>query len=213
MEPTSTAEFSIGLGHKFFNLFAKVGGTPADANRIAESPDLLRGMLNVLRGFSEFKTKAFPTWRTIQLGGHKTVEKLVEAIVAGDFKIGEWARDILKKVTLAKQSLEVELVVVSVAELGFPAGATRKEIYDRAVSLGLALCPPEVGPQLRLQYADQPLGEWLLVAMEPIAVSDGRLRVFLVGRDGIGRWLGSYSGHPESGWGVDDRWVFSRSKQ
>jgi hypothetical protein len=54
-------------------------------------------------------------------------------------------------------------------------GASTKDIYARAQSLGLALCPPEVGPQLRLQYLEQPSGEILHIAMQPIAKYDGDL--------------------------------------
>jgi hypothetical protein len=69
----------------------------------------------------------------------------------------------------------VDLVVLSVSELGFGRkGASIKAIYARAESLGFALCPPEVGPQLRLQY-DQPPGEILHIAMQPIAKYDGDL--------------------------------------
>lgn len=40
------SEFSVlGLSHKFFRAFEKAGGTPADANALAEDPDLMRGLL------------------------------------------------------------------------------------------------------------------------------------------------------------------------
>jgi hypothetical protein len=75
---------------------------------------------------------------------------------------------------LSRTRTEVDLVVLSVFELGFgKQGASLKDIYARAKSLGFALCPPEVGPQLRLQYLEQPPGEVLHIAMEPIAKYDG----------------------------------------
>ncbi len=151
-----------------------------------------------------------PTWRTVKLGTHKSVEALTKAIETGGSQLSNWARDISNKVTLAKAVSEVELVTVTVAELGFPKGATRKDIYDRAISLGLSLCPAEVGMQLRLRYEDQPKGEWLLVAMEPIADSGVGLCVFYIGHDGDGRWLNTDSGHPGYVWHAGRRWVFLR---
>src|SRR6516162_10106851 len=68
---------------------------------------------------------------------------------------------------LSRTRTEVDLVVLSISALGLgKQGASLKDIYARAKLLGFALCPPEVGPQLRLQYIDQPLGEVLHIAME-----------------------------------------------
>jgi hypothetical protein len=70
----------------------------------------------------------------------------------------------------------VDLVILSVLELGLgEQGASLKDIYARAKSLGFALCPAEVAPQLRLQYLEQPSGEVLHIAMELIAKYDGDL--------------------------------------
>jgi hypothetical protein len=75
---------------------------------------------------------------------------------------------------LSRTRTEVDLVVLSVSELGFgKEGASLKDIYARAQTLGFTLCPPEVGPQLRLQYLEQPPGEVVHIAMEPIAKYDG----------------------------------------
>jgi len=77
---------------------------------------------------------------------------------------------------LSRTKTEVDLVVLSISELGF---GTQKpsinNIYARAESLGFELCPAEVGPQLRLQYLDQPPGELLHIAMQPIARYNGDL--------------------------------------
>ncbi|MBI4090684.1 MAG: hypothetical protein HY422_01545, partial [Candidatus Komeilibacteria bacterium] len=78
--------------------------------------------------------------------------------------------------------------------------------------LGYELCPAEVGPQLRLQYQDQPLNEWLVIAMEAISVSDGNLLVFYVKHLVVGQWLGTYSGSPGYLFNPDGRFVFTRRK-
>lgn len=158
--------------------------------------------------------KVWKTWRTIKLGtGLKTADEFRKAIKKAVMRIGDWGNDILGKpaFTASPEEVEVELVVASVAELGFKDGATRKDIYTRAQELGLDLCPPEVGPQLRLQYKDQPKGEWLIIAMEPISGSDGLLRVFRVEHDGGVLWLLGYYGRPGCFWS-GHRFVFVRRK-
>lgn len=157
---------------------------------------------------------SFPTWKTIKLGTLKNVDAIRQALKAQGYSIGSWADDILgmPAFTVSQEETQLDLVVVTVSELGFKNGATRKDIYDRAFEQGLLLCPSEVGPQLRLQYADQPMGEWMLVAMEPIAASDGGLDVFRVEHDGGGLWLGSDSSEPDDVWDAGDRWVFARRK-
>ena len=42
------------------------------------------------------------------------------------------------------------------------------DILKKGQEMGLQLCPAEVGPQLRLQYDDQPRDESLFIAMKPI---------------------------------------------
>ncbi len=158
---------------------------------------------------------SFRVFKTVKLGtGPKTVDEFRQAIEAGGMKIGDWADDILKKVglTVATEGTEVDLVVVTVARFTFKDGAKREDIYARAKSRGLQLCAPEVALQLRLQYADQPKGEWLVIGTEPITGSDGSLRLFGVGRDDDGLWLDGYCDSPGSAWAGDYRFVFSRRK-
>src|SRR3989338_2899129 len=131
-------------------------------------------------------------FKTIKVGtGPKDTDGFRSALKDAGCKISNWSNDILGKpaFTAATEETEVELVVVSAAELGFKDGATRADIYQKTQQLGLSLCPPEVGAQLRLQYKDQPKGEWLRIAMEPITDSGGNLRVFSVGHNDVGLWL------------------------
>jgi len=158
-------------------------------------------------------TSRFNVWKTIKLGtGLKTAEEFRRVLRDGEFRLSDWASDILGKPAFkaADEETEVDLVKVTVVELGFKKGARRNQIYERARDLGLELCPPEVGPQLRLQYQDQPNGEWILVAMEPIVDSDGDPRLFLVERSDSGLWLSSFWGDPGGFWDAGRQWVFCR---
>lgn len=154
-------------------------------------------------------------WKTVKIGtGLRTAEDFRAAFTEAGCRLGNWANDILGRpaFTAGVVEEEVGLVVATVAELGFKEAAKLKDIYERAASLGLALCPAEVGPQLRLQYKDQPEGEWLRVSMEPIMVSDGHLFVFDVDSDGGGLWLYGVDGGLGRFWCHDVRCVFVRRK-
>jgi hypothetical protein len=149
-------------------------------------------------------------FKTLKLGTVKTADDFREAVKDKGMCIGDYANDILGKpaFTAAAEETEVDLVVISVAELGFKGGAKREDIYSRAKELGLQLCPSEAGPQLRIQYADQPKDEWLVIATEPITDSDGALRLFDVRHDDGDMWLSSYDDSPDPFWCGRSRFVF-----
>jgi hypothetical protein len=149
-------------------------------------------------------------WRTITLGTHKSFKHLRTAFEKAGMKISDWANDLLNQptFTLASEKREVDLINMTISELGFKESATYAQILACARELGLDLCPAEVGPQLRLEYKDQPLGEWLIVAMEPVTDSDGNPRLFGVGRVDGGQWLRGDYGGAGNFWGGGDRFVF-----
>lgn len=178
-------------------------------------PQGLQKALNEALSPYEEKVSDFKIWKTIKLGtGLKNAKDFRKALKKSKMRIGDWGNDILGQsaFTASDTEKDIDLVNISVAELGFKGGATRKDIYDRALELGLRLCPAEVGPQLRLQYADQPKGEWLRVAMEPISDSDGGLVVFVVEHVGGELWLDGGRGHPDYFCLGVVRFVFLRSK-
>ncbi|HEY9583978.1 MAG TPA: hypothetical protein VJI33_00105 [Candidatus Paceibacterota bacterium] len=209
--------------------FSEIGATLEHLERYGVMPEhfeLIRSrpgldkqvavaIAKICGGTNESLASTFNLWRTIKLGtGLVTADDFRRALKAAGHHIGDWANDILGQCafTASTKETEVDLVVVSVSELGFPNGATRQEIYRKAQKLGLMLCSPEVGPQLRLQYPDQPLNQWLLIGMEPIAGSVGYLRVFSVGRLDDGSWLSSNFGDADNFWDGDSLWVFVRGK-
>lgn len=149
-------------------------------------------------------------WRTIKLGNHKDADAFRKALEKAGCKISDWANDIMGKpaFTVVAKETEIDLMVASVAELGFKTGVKRDQIYRRAKGFGLEICPSEVGPQLRLQYKDQPNEEMLFIGMEPIVDSGGYPSMFRVERGGSDLWLGGNWGSPDFLWCPGHRWVF-----
>ncbi|MBI4709002.1 MAG: hypothetical protein HY764_02225 [Candidatus Portnoybacteria bacterium] len=114
-------------------------------------------------------------------------------------------RDILYKTEFSKESQKYELVRFAVEQLGFPNGATVDEIYEKAESLGLELCPAEVGPHLRLQY---PGKEWMLIAMKQITNRNGFPDVFDLYTSDEQLPLNGLDARPSIRWASDHEFVF-----
>jgi hypothetical protein len=142
----------------------------------------------------------------------KSPAEAEKELLAKGFVIYDIAKEILQKTPFSKENKEYNLVSFSVENLGFPNGATTQEIYQKATELGLEICPAEVGPLLRLNYPDQPNGEYLWVAMESIITSDGNQHVFSV-RHGHGELkLNTHWDSPGGRWDGGHRFVFLRRK-
>jgi hypothetical protein len=164
-----------------------------------------------------------PIWKTITVGGSKGVNAIREAMETAPcrIQIGDDANEILGRPAFPfiKKPVELDLVVLSVFELGFGDQASRKavqvslhEIYARAAALGFDLCPAEVGPALRLNYLDQPLGEFLHIAMKPVARYTGELVSFTVGAGGAELLLIGGNGDPDVMYPPVVRFVFVRPR-
>src|SRR5262245_22723843 len=142
------------------------------------------------------KPAHFQIWRKITLGTYKDVDAYRDALDSARIKIGLSADEILGRPAFpyAKIKTDVELTVLSAAELGVESDeSSLSDLYERARQAGLELCPAEVGPQLRLDYRNQPLSQALDIAMEPVATYRGDSTiltlvnwgtVMLIGRDG-----------------------------
>jgi hypothetical protein len=99
--------------------------------------------------------------RTVTIGG-LTKTELLEQLHNQAVSLNESADRLFasERFTTAHTRYSVTTVELTVCDLGFPHGATTAEMYTRATTLGLGLCPLELAPHLRLQYLDQPEGYW-----------------------------------------------------
>jgi hypothetical protein len=141
----------------------------------------------------------FQTWRKITLGAYKGVNGYRDALDAAGIKVGDSADEILGRPAFryAGMKTEVELTLLSAAKLGVESESALSDVYKRAREIGLELCPAEVGPQLRLDYRNQPLGEALNIAMEPVATYDGQPTILSLVNFGSGLALIGGDGRSE----------------
>jgi len=151
----------------------------------------------------------FTIWKTIKLGVRKTPDAYRQSILAQKNRIYIYADQILNKVTVFPTETEIDLAIVTVADLGFKRATRYDVICKRIVEIGAQLCPNEVGPALRDQYLYQPSGEYnaIVIAMESLTVSEGNLRIFILLRDHSWQWLSTCNGDPGDMWGPDFRFV------
>lgn len=175
------------------------------------NPDEAVRLINSGEWIVSKPTPSFTTWRTIKLGtGLRTADEFRKDITDKNYHIGNQGNDILDNpaFTTSETEVKVELIAPTVAELGFKRGAKRADIYQRAISLGLEICPAEVGPQLLLQYRGKPMKEWLLIGMEPVADSNSHHVIFDIGYHESILWLDGYTGEAGYFWNGYYRFIF-----
>lgn len=147
--------------------------------------------------------------RVIDSKDNELAKKLVQ-LIAGEGP--EHAFPVWR--TICYGSAMIDLVLVSVAGLGFYEGAIGQEIYRCAEKFGLELCPNSLAREIQEQYALRSPQDALLIAMRPI-VDDGHyIRVYTVPQygDGSEPWRRGSYGDPKRFWTPETRWIFVRSK-
>ncbi|KKQ91978.1 MAG: hypothetical protein UU16_C0013G0007 [Candidatus Woesebacteria bacterium GW2011_GWA2_40_7] len=156
---------------------------------------------------------SFPEGKVVResvVAGGKTGKEYEQVFTQRGINISGWAKDMMGKpefVTL-RRSEKIDLVRLTIGGLGFTDNPTTDQLYQKAQELGLELCPPEVGPELRLKYQDQPLYEWTYIGMKQIADSDGYPYVFGLERSDDGLWLYGRWAEPTDQWALGHRCVF-----
>jgi len=170
---------------------------------------LPEGLEHVYTSFPDKKIRR----ENVEIGG-KTAEQLIAEMEAAHINISDYAKSMMKNRDFipGKKREEATLIRLTVADLGFKTSATTDQIYERAQTLGLELCPPDTGPNYRLKYRNQPLNEWVRIGMKQIADSGGYPFVFRLVRDGDGLWLDNYWATPGLEWHPDGKFAFRLRK-
>ncbi len=148
----------------------------------------------------------------VEIGG-KSKEQLISEMETAGINISDYAKSMIENPDFVTGKPEqATLIRLTVADLGFKSNATTDQIYKRAEELGLELCPADTGPNYRLKYKNQPLGEYFYIGMKQITDSDGDPDVFKLVRYVDGLWLdGAWAG-PGGGWRPDRKFAFRLRK-
>lgn len=166
-----------------------------------------------------------PLPNAVHVGGLDRTE-LLRALRARDVRVNEAAAALFEDPRFRPESRErlVGIALRAVAALGFAAGATHAQILARALESGLAECPLELGPHLRLQYLQRleaaheaspsrgqaPPGS-ITVMSPPLDDRDETPKGFYLRRvDGVS-WLRGYWSSPGHVWAPGDLLVFARA--
>ena len=121
------------------------------------------------------KNSKFKIWKTIRICPHDA-DAIVATIMSNGNKITDGTIGIMERkydyrlqdyIKLSREHKTINLVKVSVADLKFKEAMHYYHVIDGAIKeFGLKACPFELGPQLRIKYQDQPLGEELYIPVE-----------------------------------------------
>jgi hypothetical protein len=151
-------------------------------------------------------------WRTIAVGTYRSATALHDALVTKGVHVGDLAGQMLRlpAFRLVSAPTRIDLTLLAVRELvPGSARASFGQIHAHAIEAGFDLCPAEAGPQLRLQYPDQRVGEYLMVGMKPLPAADGSDACFVVGNGGAGAIIVGRSAGADAMVASRSRFVFA----
>lgn len=156
----------------------------------------------------------------LQVGG-LTRSELTLALATAGVLLNAHAHTLLEHAAFdLRDAEEITMVERSVGDLGLGAGGTLPEVFAAARAQGLALCPPDTGPYLRLALTSQanapdsvlsagrsPAGA-LEVAAAPLSDDVEFPKGFYLRVVDHQPWLRGYRCDDEYRFSADDRFVF-----
>ncbi|MEK4100048.1 helicase [Bacillus sp. FSL E2-0195] len=164
--------------------------------------------------------------RTVEVGG-LTKSQLIQKLQQYSILMNEYGERLLAddKFTTSNTKYSLETVELTVIDLGFPDGATTAQLFKRASELGLELCPLELGPQLRLEYLEQPEGYLgnasqqhqapsgsITIASEILTKDDDFPKGFYLRQINGVFWLRGYIADHLHVWKPEDHFIFVKQK-
>lgn len=145
----------------------------------------------------------------VTIGG-KSKEELLKEMEEEEIHVLDYVKSVIMSsdFTTSQKQEHLDLVHISVKSLGFPEGATTKQIYKKAQEFGLELCPAEVGPHLRLEYNHFDKDGGFYIGMKPIIDSVGNSFIFRIYNDNRA-WLHfSNSASANHKWENNQKFIF-----
>ena len=144
----------------------------------------------------------------------KTPQQYETQLIESGKHVSEHVKETLYKMPSLEQPITLDIVSYTVEQLGFTYHnhtiyPTYEDIKSRAVELGLKPCPPQVGPELCMQFTNKQPNMGYLIVMDAILDGSGEPMVWCANNnsDGLGCIDGSERG---SRFDFDRHLVFSK---
>lgn len=199
----------VAIISRLVELVKELGGSIDNLYRLAtpEGSETLKAVARVIIDATEKTNSPGRFFMTVTLG---TVTELRQAILSSGKKISEYAGQILEKIEISQDKVEIDLWEVTGAELGFTEAVSRSAIYQRAFELGFEKSPAEGVALSRIKCGD---GKWRIGGMEPLTGSDGGLRLLSLDGDDGDLWLRACYDYPGCLWSPGSVWFFVRPRR
>jgi len=148
----------------------------------------------------------------LRIGG-ETLDQLKARLALGGQQVDIHATTMLESrdFAISPELKIIRLVRVRILDLGLTGCPTTDQIYAKAASFGLELCPAEVGPYLCLAYKNKPLFYYVCVGMNPILDDLSNPSIFELVHLPSNLCLTSRSAYPDLLWRLEESFVFSVS--
>jgi hypothetical protein len=146
----------------------------------------------------------FDRWRTVNLGVGENYSKALYTLY---YRVPLLTRLIIESIPVSSTEVELDLVLVTLKQLGFIGAARYRDIRARAIKLGLQLCPAEVGPALRLSCTNT---KPIMIGMSPMK-SGGKSYLFEIG-SAENEWLESVEHFGTRLYPLGSFWVFVKPR-
>jgi len=163
--------------------------------------------------------------RFVNVGGI-TKTDLLAKLNESRVRLNALAQDLFDsaRFTTAPSAYRVDVVGTTVAGLGLLGGGTYVQVLQRAHVQGLAVCPLELAPHLRMQWSDQPESlaahttekncappdSITVASVAPLDEQDIPWGFYLRRHEGTA-WLRGYRSWSGHVWSSSDRFAFIRS--
>ncbi|MGM0629290.1 MAG: hypothetical protein ACQESA_02590 [Patescibacteria group bacterium] len=197
------------------NLWPALGEAAKDgridlAQLACDQDEIIRSLR---RGFLE-ETSGFSTWTRIYLGMHLNCNTLIKELDEKGVHVLLPARRVASMITVSSKR-EIDLVKVSMRQLGFSELVKLTEVADSARTLGFELVPEDAALYAALQVGERvECGEIVIFPMAAVSDSGSYdFVVFVLGRspyDG-GLDLNAYFGYSDVQLSPGLQVVFSRA--
>lgn len=152
---------------------------------------------------------SYEVFKSIQLGG-TSKSGLIEQLKSSEVYFNDYAEKLLDSsyFQVSENVNQVELVKLSLVDLGFQEEPFFSDICKVALENGLSLCPLELGAFLRLEYLEQPEGPYLTIASKTPNDDREYPNGFYV-RNYEGRlWLRGYRSDDDYPWPINSEFIF-----